>query len=303
MRGPYVPRLTSSGYHLYPGKNFRARTEAGMSLAHHVAAVKWLLGRLGATEVQRLIDLLAPKADEQQPEQQRSRRRRRFYSQAEIDQVRVLYGTMPAATLAARLHRTVASLYQLADRLHLTTPNRFPPEKIAHLRALHAAGLPDRLIATKSGIDRRTVGDIRNRLGLPLIPDIEGKRNAVRNQLKTLGLTSPTQLRTRDFRLYAQRYGWPEDFRPREVQICEALRRRGPMTRKELVAALGMRWRGVHNSLSGNGPGGSYLATLMRRGVVVCLGRVVRTGRKGGNLCLYSLTLDAEARHGQVRAG
>lgn len=75
---------------------------------------------------------------------------------------------------------------------------------------------------------------------------------------------------------------------------------RGPMTRLELAEAIGMAWKGSRKSLAGNGPGGSYLPTLMRRGLVVSLGRIVQTGpkgkRKGRNVHLYSLPLTIQRR-------
>jgi hypothetical protein len=135
--------------------------------------------------------------------------------------------------------------------------------------------------------------------------DTEAKKRAVVNQLKTLGLSSPTELRSRAFRLYAIECGWPEDLRPREVQILNVLAARGvPMTRLEIAQAIGMRTdrtgdRGHGHKtlelLSGNGPGGTYTASLMRRGLVAKLkrGSVVAGLGKGHSRDLYYLGPEA----------
>lgn len=96
------------------------------------------------------------------------------------------------------------------------------------------------------------------------------------------------------FRRYAASSGWPEDLAPREVHILEVLSASDPMTRPEIARAIGMPWIGSRRSLKGNTPGGSYLASLMRRGLVASLGRVVRGQGRGHSLHLYTLAIDAE---------
>jgi hypothetical protein len=72
----------------------------------------------------------------------------------------------------------------------------------------------------------------------------------------------------------------------------------GPHTREQIAKAIGLRWAGTPNgrhpasrhSLSGNGPGGSYMATLQRMGLVIRLGRKIRTGRgKGQSVNAYAI--------------
>jgi hypothetical protein len=125
-----------------------------------------------------------------------------------------------------------------------------------------------------------------------------------RQQLQRAGLPSIGHLRVEAFKKYARDHGWPEDLQVREVQILNAMWDRGPMTRREIAAAIGMPWKGTRKSLMGNRIGGSYLATLMRRGMVVNLGRIVKhpDAGKGGragqgkNCCVYSLSPTVQRR-------
>jgi len=73
------------------------------------------------------------------------------------------------------------------------------------------------------------------------------------------------------------------------------------MTRRQLAAAIGMPWKGSRKSLCGNGPGGSYLATLMRRGLVVVQKRAVKASGKGKSVDLYMIPLQVKrgVQHGQ----
>ncbi len=204
------------------------------------------------------------------------------YRLEDIELVQSLYSTTSAAELAAQIHgtpRAANAIYRLAFALGLCKCPHLPPQVYGSIRRLHADGLPDRVIALKLGMKRDSVKDIRRvRLGLPTIPDIDGKRQSVRTQLARLGLRQD-ELRSWGFRRYARRHGWPEDLRPREVQILNVLAARGPMTARELAEAIGMRTDQVNSThggprlLGGNGPGGTYTASLMRRGLIVKIGR------------------------------
>ena len=99
------------------------------------------------------------------------------------------------------------------------------------------------------------------------------------------------------------------------MQILELLWQRGPVTREEIGAALGLRkiarrigngrisyWYPMHCNTPGHGADNSYTADLLRRGLIISLGRIVRnkppgarTGQ-GRNTVLYSLPLNIERK-------
>lgn len=158
------------------------------------------------------------------------------------------------------------------------------------LRALHAVGFTDSEIAVEVGRSRPAVGVIRRRLGLQSNRFHERYRNRASEFAKRRRSGYPPKCALqwkRSCELYARRNGWPEDLRPREVTVLNALLERGPMNRKQICEAVGLRWRGGNKSLKCSHPGGTILAILIRRGFVVSLGKV-----SGANV--YSLALSVE---------
>jgi hypothetical protein len=139
-------------------------------------------------------------------------------------------------------------------------------------------------------------------MGLPPNRGSDHYRRAVRSrtgeQLERGGFRSLAELRSWVFRRMAEKAGWPADLRPRHVDILNALWDRGPMTRRELADAIGMRWLGSRGSLKSSDPEGSYLAHLTRRGLVMRMPRARRmTGQGKGRSCdIYMLSLDIERR-------
>lgn len=230
---------------------------------------------------------------------------RRAWTDAERDELRRRYVAEGAAALARVLGRTVKAVHQEAKKLGLERQPRWPQAVLDQVRAQNARGLTDAAIARalpdvfrpgRAGSDQ--VKAIRQRLGRPLVPDREGKRRAVQVQYQRLGVRTAGELRAVSYRRYARENGWPEDLRPREVQVLNALAARGvPMTKPELAAAIGMPTSEAFRSgkrrvlLSGNGPGGTYTASLSRRGLIVSLGRLATVaGRgRGRSRCLYAL--------------
>lgn len=222
---------------------------------------------------------------------------RRFWTPDEIDALRQLYLRVPAREIAALLERPLYSVHQAADRHGLSRRGRrWADREKARLRELHAKGWSDTQIAKDLGSDRHVVGAWRARLGLPSVLWSEHQRRRTaantREQIRKAGLRSMADLRIKAHRDLAIRSGWPEDLLLRETQILNALWEHGPQTRYQLCEAIGMPWKGSRQSMHSNRPDGSYLAHLLKRGLVVTVGkRVVRTGRRGGNLTLYSLPL------------
>jgi hypothetical protein len=138
----------------------------------------------------------------------------------------------------------------------------------------------------------------RQALGLPSNATHPRRRARVaertRRQVAEAGVASLAEVRVLAFRKFAVLSGWPGDLTPRQVLILEALDARGPLTRPEIAEAIGMPWKGSRKSLVGNVPGGSYLAHLIRRGLVTNLGRIVRQSGQGRSIHLYTLAIIAE---------
>lgn len=219
--------------------------------------------------------------------------------------VRALHGSKTAAQIARRLGRTSSQVCQAAGRLGLTRrqPGRAPGLD-DYITARHAEGWTDPEIARGWGCERHCIHLHRKRLGLASNANNERYRARVRintqRQCEQAGVASLADIRCQVFRRRARAAGWPEDLRPRAVQILTTLWERGPMTRRELADAIGMPWHGVRASLKSSDPEGSHLAHLVKRGLVVNLGRTVRGRGRGHSVCLYSLPLFIE--RGKVSA-
>jgi hypothetical protein len=161
----------------------------------------------------------------------------------------------------------------------------------------------DRLHADELGpASREWVTERRREMGLASNAFSQRHRQRVaaktREQLERAGLSSLAQLRNRVLRDRVAAEGWPADISWRAAQILSLIWDRGPMTKVEICKALGMP---LHNGVSskqlkGNGPGGSHVATLMQRGLLVSFRKVVRTGRRGGNVDLYTLPFSIQRR-------
>lgn len=239
----------------------------------------------------------------------------RAYSAEELDRVRAMYPTHATAEIAERLRRPVGAIYRMAHQLGLSKCPRYPQEFVEAIRRLHADGLNDREIADRLGSTRDTVHAVRYaRLKLPAHgATIESRRRCVAKQLETLGLTSPTQLRTRAFRLFAERSGWPNDLRPRAVQILNVLAARGPMTAFELASAIGMPVGPFPSGkrrilLASNDPEGTYTAHLMARGLVLYVrgkslgaGSGRGRGRRPGHYILTAEALEMAAQRAAAK--
>lgn len=236
---------------------------------------------------------------------------RRFWTEEEKAFVLANAGTMTAEAIGAALDRRTSGVYQMFRKLRLQigAPRIDWETHDATLRRLNAMGYSDAEIAAETGLDRRTLQDRRNKLGLPSNAFNERHRRRVAaktaEQLRKAGLSNLGELRREMFRQAARACGWPEDLRPRAVQILNELYRRGPMTRRQIADAIGMPWKGSRNSLHSNDPQGTYLAHLMRRGLVIRFGRLVGgsadgTQGKGKGQHLYALAAEVEpAIHNQ----
>lgn len=172
----------------------------------------------------------------------------------------------------------------------------------AFIREKHSLGWPDAEIARvfQPKTSREWISEVRRSMGLPCNALSEYRINKIREktkeQIEKAGVKSLANIRTLAFREYARRNGWPEDLRPRAVQILNVLYQRGPMTRREIADAIGMPWKGSRKSLVSNDPEGSYLANLAKRGLVIVLHRArkIHGQGKGRSLNVYALPLHVE---------
>jgi hypothetical protein len=232
----------------------------------------------------------------------------RPWTAEDLAALRRLYPTTPAPAIAAALGRSPSSIYQAAAARGLTkaSPARRGRAWLAELRRLNALGISDTGASRVLGSERHTVSLWRKRLGLPenahSVRQRARAREATARQCASLGVPSLAAVRSLAFKLRAINAGWPAglDLRPRELQILDALEACGPMTRRELAAAIGMPWKGPRKSLTGNVPGGSYLAHLLSMNLVTCLGRIEKRNGRGRSVNVYSLALDAERRAGRM---
>jgi hypothetical protein len=217
--------------------------------------------------------------------------------------IRESAGKLAVPQIAVHLGRSESSIHQARVRMGLC--GKLAPhgtELEAFIRQKHKLGWSDNEIAAAYSklhpdckpVDRHVIGDRRKLWRLPENTFSEHRRRRVAEktaeQMRKAGLPALSHLRLAVWREQARRQGWPEDLSPPYIKVLNALWDLGPQTRRELVERCGFRWRGVHNSLASNDRNGCILGHLMARGMVICLGRKVYTGRQGGNVCLYMIS-------------
>lgn len=224
------------------------------------------------------------------------RNERRYWTADQIAVLRAKYATTQTRQLARELGRGESSVYQMAKKLGLQQPRLKYPEDLSTLiTQRHSQGWSDTEIAAEwsaahpqQPIDRRTLRDMRAKLGLPHNAYSAHRRACVaaktREQLEASGVRSLAELRSKRYREYAVERGWPVWLRPRQVQILDVLYECGPLTREEIVIACGMKTeRAQRYWLSSKYGRGSYLADLAAAGFVVRSARREVFRRGGGN--------------------
>ena len=223
----------------------------------------------------------------------------KFYTDGEKSMVRDMYATHTAQQISEALYgnnRAVMRVRKLAERLGLRKWPSWPPETVEAVRRLHGERLDDCGIAARIGLTRLQVRAIRrDRLKLPAIKDhiYAHQLQSIRTQMARLGIKAGGALRKLAHQKFARDNGWPEDMRPREVQIMNTLIQFGPQTRWELGERIGWNMdRARHDPrtlLNSNAPEGSYTGTLLARGLIL------RLPRARNNKDLYLPTAEAVA--------
>lgn len=227
-------------------------------------------------------------------------RRSKLWTRREYQFVRDNYRRMSVPEMAARLRRSPGMVQNKKDELGLCKPKHKDGGELDQLiRAKHEQWT-DGEIAEAFGCAREVVSWRRRKMGLPNIwAKARGKeirRKALINQRATLGVRDVAEFHQWCRNRYAKAHGWPEGLRPRQVQILNAIWERGPMTKQELCEFLGVRWNGSRRTLRGQKRGETFISGLIKRGLLVDLGRVYRPGGKGFNQHVYSLSMNIQRK-------
>ena len=218
----------------------------------------------------------------------------------EDEYLRKYYGT-PDETMAwmeCNLERSRSSIYARASILGLTQGRAFASDDQIReaIADKHPAGWSDNEIAMGLGkqlgcqVNRHRVGVIRRSMDLPTNNGSAHQRKRVAKktaeQLRAAGLSSIGHLRVQAFNKWKRELGWPEHLTLRAVQALELFYERGPMTRMQLCAAMGIdkKARLKRTEPVSNAKGGTVLAELQRAGLVMRLAKQVKSGRdkRGG---------------------
>jgi hypothetical protein len=223
---------------------------------------------------------------------------RRRWQAFEDVYLRRYYRKLPMATLVSDLQRSRSAIYQRAKALGVVADRQCATEEQIRqaLRTHHPAGWSDteiaKALAEQLGwpVNRHRVGVVRRRMGLPTNRGSEHQRKRVAvktaHQLRAAGLQSIGQLRVEAFNKWKRELGWPETLTIRAVQAVELFYERGPMTRLQLCAAMGIdkKARLKRTEPISNAKGGTVLAELQRAGLVMRLAKQVKSGRdrRGG---------------------
>lgn len=216
---------------------------------------------------------------------------RKFWTERELAVLRRHYHSRGAGWCAARLDRSVASVYQAAVKQSVARRRRCMSDDhaIRAIRRLHPLGWTDTDIARdlarqhKCAVDRHRISRLRRKLRLPdnIWSDRQRRRVAVRTreQLQAAGLSSIGQLRVKAWARWKRSLGWPTSLSVRAVQALEALWAVGPgvpITRLQLCALMGVEPR-TPTSPTSNAKGGTVLAELARAGLIERLARTAKS--------------------------
>jgi hypothetical protein len=226
--------------------------------------------------------------------------RRRHFTPFEKELLRAHWGKQPCRKIAAELGFPIYKVYALANRMGLSRKlPRHGPEFDAFIREHNQHGWTDTEIAAAYSrkldgrpIDRHSVGRRRAAMGLPDHSCGGGNasshvrdrvRAKTKEQLQRAGLKELAHVRSLALSQRVERMGWPANVCFREAQILDLIWERGPMTRVQICQALGMP---CHKDISrrlmhANEPGGTYTATLMRKGLLM---KLPKQFAPGGNI-------------------
>lgn len=200
--------------------------------------------------------------------------------------VRERYGKDTLAEVCRKTGLPRGPVWRYARECDLTKRRLKNPGLEKLVREKHAVGWPDAKIAREwnrrhpgAVVERRMVGKIRQRLGLPSVgwSAVRHRQHMrdVRAWRKRNGYRSMGDIRAKAFKRFVASRGWPDHLAPRHAQILDYLWEHGPATRYHIAAAIGMSTtRGQRHLLSYNTNSrkkttrGSYIADLLHEGLV-----------------------------------
>lgn len=223
------------------------------------------------------------------------------WNAADSRYVETNYGKHTVNEIAKHLGRSASSVYQHAVKVGAA--KKYCKDEIAKrdakIRELHAKGWSAGEMESVVGINSRTINERIHKMGL--VPNGRNQRyrnrvaETTKNQCNLAGVKNLGELRSKEMKRVAQRFGWPDNLALRSVQIIETLYQRGPMTRRQIAEAIGLRWNGSRKTFGNTRvPGHSYLAELQRAGLVVRLESAITHKGKGNHQDLYMVGLGVE---------
>jgi len=204
--------------------------------------------------------------------------------------VRAEYGRTPTPELAARLGRSVGAVCQLARELGAARKWALvrDSEFVSRCAELHGRGLTNEGIARELRCNKVTVRRALAARGLVSLgrraPSYREQARAKALDRIARGAPGPEQYR-RD-RLRSTKYGLPH-MSDVKLKIVFALLT-GPKSRREIAAALGVKWT-VSRKLLKSHHNGSHTGDLIRAGLIAETWHTRGPG-KGNRHRLYSLT-------------
>lgn len=223
---------------------------------------------------------------------------RKSWSSADDELLRQRYGTVKCADLAAELGRTTHAVYNRALELGVVTRRRVVSDLQIRqaIGRYYPLGYSDAEIAQclrkETGLpaDRHRVGRMRRHMQLGNTRLTEYQRGRVRNKtnevLAAKGWQSLAHVRSARHREFIRGLGWPESLSLRSAMVATLLWQRGPMTRLEICAAMGLQ-NPHRTDPKSNRQGGTAMAELIRAGIVVGLQKAKRGDGRGRAVNVY----------------
>jgi len=225
----------------------------------------------------------------------------RRWTDTESEYVIKHYGRKKVDTIASYLSRSVSSVYQHARKIGVceTHDRAAAARRDCKIKQLHLKGWSSSEIEKAVDIGHRSIRERIHKMGM--IPNGRNARYRKRVAKKTkeqcaaAGVKNLAELRSKEMKRVARNLGWPDYLSLRSVQILETLFQLGPMTRKQIAKAIGLKWVGVQHTFKNKRvPGHNYLAELQRAGLVVRLESAITHKGKGNHQDLYMVALEVE---------
>ena len=238
--------------------------------------------------------------------------RRKIWTAAEDAMMRRRYGSVTCADLARELGRTTRSVYQRANKLDLVKrQNILTDQQIRRaVRQYHPRGLSDAEIAdvlrrsTGLQTDRHRIGKIRRSMKLGNTRLSAYQRGRVRDKtnevLAAKGLQSLAEERAAQHLQFIRSLGWPDSLSLRSALVATLLWQRGPMTRLDICAALGLQ-NPHRTDPKSNRRGGTAMAELVRAGIAITLPKAKRGKGRGRSVNVYLIAPGVVPDEGQER--